>query len=330
MSFKKPLLAVSDLSVQLKTEAGLLTIIENISFEIGEREVFAIVGESGCGKSISSLALTRLLPANQVRYPSGSVLFRDQDLIRINEEDLRKIRGREIAYIFQEPFSSLNPLQRVGKQMIEGFLLHGLGTEKEGIEKAIYLLKKVGITDAELRLNQYPNQFSGGMLQRVSIAMALMCDPKLLIADEPTSAIDVTIQLQLIDLLLQLKKDINMSILFISHDIGLVSHLAERIAVMYAGKIVEMGTVEEVIDSPKHPYSKALINAYPTGDKIGKRLEIIEGMVPSPADYPKGCHYYKRCTKKEAVCESNEPPEKFFSETQKAFCYTIGGNDVRS
>ena len=208
--------------------------------------------------------------------------------------------------------------------MIEGFLYHKLGDKKQALEKAKRLLLRVGISDAEQRLNQYPNQFSGGMLQRVSIAMALMCDPKLLIADEPTSAIDVTIQLQLIELLLELKSEINMSILFISHDIGLVSNIADRIAVMYAGKIVEMGKTEEVIDSPKHPYARALIDAYPTKDKLGKRLQIIEGIVPNPKDYPIGCHFYDRCREAIDKCKIGEPPFKKITNTQTIQCYVVG------
>jgi len=318
-----PLLQIENLRVQLQTEEGNLSIIENISFGIKKSEIFALVGESGCGKSITAVSLTRLLPSNQASYPSGSVLFDGKNLLTCSIEELRKIRGKEIAYIFQEPFSALNPLQKIGDQLIEGYLLHKLGNRESALAKAEILLNRVGITDAKSRLDQYPNQFSGGMLQRVSIAMALMCDPKLLIADEPTSAIDVTIQLQLIELLLELKNEIQMSILFISHDIGLVSHLADRIGVMYAGKLVEIGTTSEVIDSPKHPYAKALIEAYPTKEKLGKRLQVIEGIVPSPKDYPKGCHYYDRCKERIDQCKQSEPVFKKLSETQLIQCFVV-------
>ncbi len=318
------LISVRDLSVQLQTEEGKLSIIEKISFEILESEIFAIVGESGCGKSITALALTRLLPSNQASYPTGSVIFKDNNLLACSDDMLRAIRGQEIAYIFQEPFSALNPLQKVGDQLIEGFILHGLGDKRQALEKAEYLLKKVGITDAKQRLDQYPSQFSGGMLQRVSIAMALMCDPKLLIADEPTSAIDVTIQLQLIDLLMELKNEIKMSILFISHDIGLVSNIANRIGVMYAGKMVEIGNTSEVIDTPKHPYAKALIEAYPSQDKLGKRLQIIEGLVPSPKNYPIGCHFFERCKERINSCKESEPIFKKFSDSQIVQCSVVG------
>lgn len=318
------LISVKDLSVQLFTEEGKLSIIENISFSIGRSEIFALVGESGCGKSITALSLTQLLPSNQASYPSGSIIFEEEDLTQCSIEKLRSIRGKDITYIFQEPFSSLNPLQKIGDQLIEGFLLHKLGDKEAALAKAEALLKRVGITDAKQRLDQYPNQFSGGMLQRVSIAMALMCDPKLLIADEPTSAIDVTIQLQLIELLLELKAEIKMSILFISHDIGLVSNIADRIGVMYAGKLVEVGTTAEVIDSPKHPYAKALIDAYPTKDKLGKRLQIIDGIVPTPRDYPKGCHFYDRCSERVSMCKEKDPIFKNLSETHIVQCFVVG------
>ncbi|GBF51045.1 ABC transporter ATP-binding protein [Leptospira ryugenii] len=315
------LLDVRDLSVSLHTEHGTVGIIEGISFAIQKGEIFALVGESGCGKSISSLSLTRLLPANTAEYPKGEVLFLGKDLLKLPEGELRKIRGKEIAYIFQEPFSALNPLHKIGAQLTEGFLYHGLGNERQALDKAEYLLTKVGITDVKQRLNQYPNQFSGGMLQRVSIAMALMCDPKLLVADEPTSAIDVTIQLQLIELLLELKREIGMSILFISHDIGLVSHVADRIGVMYAGKLVEFGKTDDVIDHTLHPYAKALIEAYPSSNSFGKRLLTIDGIVPSPKDYPEGCHFFDRCRVRMDICKRQDPPFRTFSTSHIVQCH---------
>ncbi|MDF3819850.1 ABC transporter ATP-binding protein [Leptospira sp. 96542] len=318
-------LEVKDLSVTIRTEEGNLPIINKVSFYINKGETLAVVGESGCGKSITSLAITKLLPSNTVHYPSGEVFFQNQDLIALDVNRLRSVRGKEIAYVFQEPFTALNPLHTVGKQMIESFLLHKLGTLEEAKNKAIYLLERVGITDAKLRMNQYPNQFSGGMLQRVCIAMALMCDPKLLIADEPTSAIDVTIQLQLIELLKELKKDLGTAILFISHDIGLVSNIADRIIVMYAGEMIETGTVNDVIDSPQHPYTQALIAAYPNQTNIGKKLVTIEGLVPSPRNYPVGCRFHTRCKQKIANCESMRPGLTQMSETHSTNCFLYGG-----
>lgn len=318
---------VKDLSIQIKTDDGILPIVDSLNFHLVKGETLALVGESGCGKSITSLALTKLLPSNTTLYPTGSILFEDHDLLKATPDHLRSVRGKEISYVFQEPFSALNPLHKIGAQLIEGFLLHGLGSKEEAEEKAIYLLERVGITDAKLRLGQYPNQFSGGMLQRVCIAMALMCDPKILIADEPTSAIDVTIQLQLIELLKELRKENGMSVLFISHDIGLVSHIADRIAVMYAGKIIEQGTVAEVIDHPKHPYTKALISAYPTHENIGKKLVTIEGIVPSPKSYPTGCRFHTRCSEKLPVCNQSVPKAVSMSEYQLVECFLYGGKE---
>ncbi|TGL44544.1 ABC transporter ATP-binding protein [Leptospira perdikensis] len=318
---------VKDLSIQIKTDDGILSIVDSLNFHLVKGETLALVGESGCGKSITSLALTKLLPSNTTLYPTGSILFEGNDLLQSSPEHLRSVRGKEISYVFQEPFSALNPLHRIGAQLVEGFLLHGLGSKQEAEEKAVYLLERVGITDAKLRLGQYPNQFSGGMLQRVCIAMALMCDPKILIADEPTSAIDVTIQLQLIELLKELRKENGMSVLFISHDIGLVSHITDRIAVMYAGKIIEQGSVAEVIDSPKHPYTRALISAYPTHENIGKKLVTIDGIVPSPKSYPRGCRFHTRCNEKLPVCNQSVPKAVSMSEYQSVECFLYGGKE---
>lgn len=327
MSSKEKAIDVKDLSIQIKTDEGILPIVSEISFHLDKGETLALVGESGCGKSITCLALTKLLPSNTTIYPTGSVLFDGFDLMKSSSEHLRSVRGKEISYVFQEPFSSLNPLHKIGKQLVESFLLHGLGSIEEAENKAIYLLERVGITDAKQRLEQYPNQFSGGMLQRVCIAMALMCDPKILIADEPTSAIDVTIQLQLIELLKELRKEHGMSVLFISHDIGLVSHIADRIAVMYAGKIVEQGNVDLVIDSPKHPYTKALISAYPTHENIGKKLVTIDGIVPSPKSYPSGCRFHTRCKEKMEICDSKIPYPSLDKESQIVECFLYGGRE---
>lgn len=320
-------ITVNNLSIEIKTDDGILPIVSGISFDLEKGETLALVGESGCGKSITSLALTKLLPANTTLYPTGSITFQGTDLLKANSDHLRSVRGREITYVFQEPFSALNPLHKIGNQLVESFLHHGLGSREEAENKAIYLLERVGITDAKHRLEQYPNQFSGGMLQRVCIAMALMCDPKILIADEPTSAIDVTIQLQLIELLKELKKEHGMSVLFISHDIGLVSHIADRIAVMYAGKIVEQGNVDLVVDTPKHPYTKALISAYPNHENIGKKLITIDGIVPSPKSYPSGCRFHTRCKEKLEICHTKVPNPTKVTESQIVECFLYGGNE---
>lgn len=313
-------LSVQNLSIQMKTEDGIISIVDQVSFSVNKGEIFSLVGESGCGKTMTALAITKLLPYQTTTYPTGVVYFKNTDILQTKPEDLRSIRGTGIAYIFQEPFSSLNPLQKIGEQLIEGFLLHKLGTVEDAKAKAIRLLERVGITDPKTRLEHYPNQFSGGMLQRVCIAMALMCDPQLLIADEPTSAIDVTIQVQLVQLLKDLQKEKGMGILFISHDIGLVSQIADRIGVMYAGKLIEVGTVEDIIETPSHPYTKALVSAYPSENNLGKKLITIDGIVPIPKNYPIGCRFRDRCQSKKEVC-SQEPPVISISQTQFSLCH---------
>ncbi len=301
------ILGIENLNLDLNLGEVRIPILHNISFTVQKGEFVSLVGESGCGKSMCALAITRLLPSNLVTYKSGKIDFLGKDLLSISKEEIQKIRGNDIAYIFQEPFSSLNPLHKISDQLIEGFLIHGKGTRKEAIEKASYLLYRVGITDIPERLKSYPNQMSGGMLQRICIAMALMCDPILLIADEPTSAIDVTIQSQLIELLFELKREMNLSILFISHDIALVSSISDRIQVMYAGCIVESGSTDQVIDSALHPYTSALLLAYPSIQSQKQRLIPIPGMVPSPYDYPKGCHFQDRCKYTMDICREKKP-----------------------
>ncbi|MCX7998265.1 MAG: ABC transporter ATP-binding protein, partial [Leptospiraceae bacterium] len=250
-----PLLSVRNFYLDFFVNNKSLPILQDLSFDILEGEILALVGESGCGKSVTSLAITKLLPINLASYKSGEIFFRNKNILNSSEEELVEIRGKEIAYIFQDPFTSLNPIMKIKKQIIESYIIHISPNEKEAIEKAEYLLQKVGITEVQERLESYPGQMSGGMLQRICIAMALMCDPKLLIADEPTSALDVTVQAQLVELLLDLKEELKMSILFISHDIGLVGYLADRIAVMYAGQIIEIGKKQNVIQNPLHPYT---------------------------------------------------------------------------
>ncbi|TGL62823.1 ABC transporter ATP-binding protein [Leptospira sarikeiensis] len=301
------ILKVSDLNLELSKEGIFVPLLENINFEIRKGEVLALVGESGCGKSVCSSAITKLLPKEFFRYASGEILFNGEDLLKVDQETLRKIRGRKISYVFQDPFSSLNPLSKIKNQMTEGFLNQGLGTYKEAIEKAEYLLGAVGITDIKLRLDCYPHQLSGGILQRVGIGMSLMCDPELLIADEPTSALDVTVQAQLLDLLLKLKEKMNLSVLFISHDFGLVSHIADRICVLYAGRISELGTVDQVLDTPNHPYTKDLLDSLPSHFSQTGVFRPIEGKLPSPGNYPKGCHYSDRCDSVFSHCKTTKP-----------------------
>jgi oligopeptide/dipeptide ABC transporter ATP-binding protein len=322
------ILEVKNFSLDLRTEAGDLPVLSDINFYIKRGEFLSLVGESGCGKSVCALSITKLLPKKLAVYKSGEVLFNGINLLEEPSSSIQKIRGNDISYIFQEPFSSLNPLHRIQDQMIEGYIAHNKGSKLQAIEKARYLLGRVGITDIDERLKSYPNQMSGGMLQRISIAMALMCDPILLVADEPTSAIDVTIQSQLIELLFELKKEMNLSVLFISHDIALVSYLSDRINVMYAGCMVESGSVEQVIDQSKHPYTQALLKAYPSIKDDNQDLEPIPGMVPSPSDYPIGCHFTERCTKAMDQCKLSKPKLQVTDASHEVSCFLYGGQNA--
>ncbi|MBM9498812.1 ABC transporter ATP-binding protein [Leptospira sp. 201903071] len=317
------LLQVKNFSLDLFSENRWLPVLQNLTFDVKQGEILSLIGESGCGKSLTALALTRLIPSNISRVKSGEILYQGKDLLKLSSEELRKVRGKEISYVFQEPFAALNPLMKIEDQMIEAYLMHISSNRKEAIEKAEHLLSSVGITDIKQRLYSYPNQMSGGILQRISIAMALMCDPSLLVADEPTSAIDVTIQAQLVELLLNLQKQNQMSILFISHDFGLVGTIAHRIAVMYAGRIAEVGDTDSVIDSPNHPYTIDLLRSIPSLAKSVHDLLPIQGIVPSPDQYPHGCHYSTRCGSVFHLCKENKP--ELFSiakgESHQSACF---------
>ena len=317
------LLEVKNLFLDIVLPHSILPVIQDVSFNLKKGEILSLVGESGCGKSVCSMSLTRLLPVNLIRYKEGEIRFGEKNLISLPNEELRKIRGKEIAYIFQDPFTSLNPLKKIKDQLTESYLIHISPDKNQAIKKAKELLSSVGLTDLDTRLHAYPNQMSGGMLERISIAMALMCEPQLLIADEPTSALDVTIQAQLVDLLLGLKKERNMSILFISHDMGLVSALSDRIAVMYAGQIVETGTIDEIVENPRHPYTKALIASVPSGLKLKKeeKLKTIPGIVPSPDKYPAGCHFSTRCESVLEKCKLEKPKVFTVSDGHGSRCF---------
>jgi peptide/nickel transport system ATP-binding protein len=316
------LLEISNLSLNINSQGIELPILRNVEFTINQGDVLAIVGESGCGKSITALSITKLIPEKISSYISGSILFNKKDILKFSKTELESIRGKEISYIFQDPFSSLNPLMKIKDQIVESYLLHISNNYNEAIQKAEYLLNKVGINDVSSRMESYPGQLSGGMLQRVSIAMALMCDPKLLIADEPTSALDVTIQSQLLDLLIQLKRENNMAILFISHDIGLVSNIADNIIVMYAGQVIEESNYLNILQNSLHPYTKALIESVPTINSIlnGKELVTISGIVPSPQNYPNGCNFSDRCNAIIDKCTKFKP-DYFQRESSRVRCF---------
>lgn len=293
-----PLLSVNNLVTHFPTRAGLVRAVDGVSFQIGLGELLGLVGESGCGKSITALSIMRLV-APPGRIVSGEVIFDGNDLLKLSDDKMRAIRGDDIAMIFQDPMTSLNPVYTVGEQIAEAVRLHRNESRAKAMESAIAAMDEVAIPDARRRVRDYPHQLSGGMRQRVMIAMALACDPKLLIADEPTTALDVTIQAQILELLDTLRRDRGLSVLLITHDLGVVAEVADRVAVMYTGRIVEESPVEEIFAHPRHPYTEGLLRSVPklTERDIAKRhrLSTIEGTVPNPAALPPGCHFAPRC-----------------------------------
>ena len=302
------LLSVEGLSVAFNTEQGRVRVVEDVSFQLGAGETLGLVGESGCGKSVTAQTIMRLLPSPPSRIEGGRIVFEGEDLVGLPDSRMRRIRGDRIGMVFQEPMTSLNPTQRVGRQIAEVLSLHrGLGY---GDAKALVVstLKKVGIGNAERRLEQYPHELSGGLRQRVMIAMAIVCGPKLLIADEPTTALDVTIQAQIMELLQALQSDLGLSILLITHDLGIVAEMCRTMVVMYAGRIVESGPSAEIFTRPRHPYSAGLINSSPRHARKGERLPTISGLVPPPGQRGIGCNFADRCPRTLAKCHIEAPP----------------------
>ncbi|HYY24372.1 MAG TPA: ABC transporter ATP-binding protein [Candidatus Udaeobacter sp.] len=303
------LIEVKNLRTSFFTPEGEVRAVDGVSFEIGEGKTLGLVGESGCGKSVTSLSIMRLVPSPPGRIVGGEILYRGRDLLKLSNEEMRKMRGNEISMIFQEPMTSLNPVFTVGNQIGEAIRLHqGLG-KKETRAKTIEMLRLVKIGDAESRVDAYPHQLSGGMRQRVMIAMALSCNPSLLIADEPTTALDVTIQAQILELMKELQQRMGMALLLITHDLGVVAERADQVAIMYAGKIVERASARAIFARPFHPYTVGLLNSLPgTGAKKKKRLDAIPGVVPSLLQLPNGCRFRDRCPKAQTVCAETEPP----------------------
>jgi oligopeptide/dipeptide ABC transporter ATP-binding protein len=293
-------------------------IISDVSFDVKPGETVCIVGESGCGKSLTSLAIMGLLPQHG-KILNGSIIFNNVDLTKKTTKELSRIRGNEISMIFQEPMTSLNPVHTVGKQIAEAILIHQSVSKKQAWQQAVELLKLVGIPSPETRVKSYPHEMSGGMRQRVMIAMALACHPKLLIADEPTTALDVTIQAQILEEMNALKKQFNMSILMITHDLGVVSEMADRVIVMYAGKVVEYADVKTLFKNPKHPYTQGLIASIPKMDEEVEELAIIPGTVPSAEDMPQGCRFSTRCPFATDLCTSQAP--KLYGNEQRVSCW---------
>jgi peptide/nickel transport system ATP-binding protein/oligopeptide transport system ATP-binding protein len=301
---RKPLLTVTDLVTQFDTEDGRVTAVDGVSFDVMPGETLGIVGESGSGKSVTALSVIRLIQTPPGRIAGGRVTFKGRDLLGLPDHEMREIRGDEISMIFQEPMTSLNPLFTVGDQIMEAVLLHQDRDRQRARERAVEMLRKVGIPSPEKRVDQYPHQMSGGMRQRVMIAMALACNPSLLIADEPTTALDVTIQAQILDLIGKLKQDTGASVMLITHDLGVIAETADRVIVMYAGQIVETGDVDTIFDRPMHPYTSGLLQSIPRLTEDKDRLHSIEGIVPSPFDMPKGCRFAPRCPLADAQCTS--------------------------
>ncbi len=303
----KPLLELNNLSTSFFTDKGEIRAVEDVSFSIQPGQTLALVGESGCGKSVTAFSIMRLVD-QPGRIVGGKILFKGQNLLDLPEHGMRKIRGKSIGMIFQEPMTSLNPVFTIGNQIGEALQVHTDLSANEIRKEVILLLEKVRIPSPEQRIDQYPHEMSGGMKQRVMIAMALACKPDLLIADEPTTALDVTIQAQILDLLKNLQEEMGMAILLITHNLGVVAQFSRDVIVMYASKIAERASVEQLFKNPSHPYTKALLNSLPRPGERGKRLESIKGTVPSPLQYPKGCHFSTRCLDVLSQCAEQSPP----------------------
>ena len=303
----KDLLEVKNLKTYFNTEDGLIKSVDNISFKIKEGETLAVVGESGCGKSITSMSIMRLIPNPPGEIVGGEIIFEGKDILKYTDAEMMKMRGNQISVIFQEPMTSLNPVFTAGEQIGEAIMLHRNVGEKEARKEAIEALKLVGIPRADEIVDSYPHELSGGMRQRVMIAMAVSCNPKLLIADEPTTALDVTIHAQILDLMRDLKEKLKTSIMLITHDLGVVAEMADYVVVMYAGKIVEEASVLELYKSPMHPYTIGLLQSKPIINKETNRLYSIPGQVPNPLDMPTGCYFNPRCSKATDKCRQVPP-----------------------
>ncbi len=323
------LLEVDNLQTYFPTRAGVVKAVNDVSFYIDEGELLGLVGESGCGKSITALSIMRLI-APPGRIAGGSIKFKSEDLLNVSETRMREIRGNDIAMIFQDPMTSLNPVYTVGEQIAEALRLHRNLNKKDALDAAIESMKEVAMPAPERRIKDYPHQLSGGMRQRVMIAMALACNPELLIADEPTTALDVTIQAQILELLDNLRKTRQLAVLLITHDLGVVAEVADRVAVMYTGKIVEESGVNEIFEKPKHPYTQGLLHSVPKLRGVGEaketRLSTIEGTVPSPTNLPDGCHFAPRCEFRMEICTRGEIPLYDLENDVKVRCVLYDEN----
>lgn len=322
MADDKTLLRVENLNAWFYTEEGIVKALENVSFSVGRGEILELVGETGCGKSVTSACIMRLIPSPPGKIIGGKILFEGEDLAQATPERMRQIRGKDIAMIFQDPMSSLNPVFTVGRQVEEAIRVHNPGMSAAQIhERAAEMFKKVNIPDPERSMKRYPHQFSGGMKQRVMIAMALSCNPRMLIADEPTTALDVSIQAQILSLIKDLQKDFGSSIMLISHDLGVIATMAQKVAVMYAGSIIEYGSVRQIFEHPLHPYTQGLLGAIPRLDQAQEYLEVIPGALPNLLHLPEGCKFRARCSRATERCARERPTAVEAEEGHEVACY---------
>ncbi|MDC3414351.1 ABC transporter ATP-binding protein [Terrihalobacillus insolitus] len=324
------LLQVNDLVTQFRTAEGNLSAVRGVSFSVNKGETLCVVGESGCGKSITSLSIMGLLPSNG-EITGGSILFNNEELTTKTEDQLRRMRGNQISMIFQEPMTALNPVFTIGYQLREPLMIHRNMTKNEANRKAVELLEEVGIPDPVKKLKQFPHELSGGMRQRVMIAMALACKPSLLIADEPTTALDVTIQAEILDLIDDLKRDMDMGVVFVTHDMGVVAEIADRVMVMYAGEVVEIGNVEDIFNDPQHPYTKGLLASVPNIDEESQTFDAIPGTLPNLNEKIDGCRFHPRCPFATDKCREQSPPAFSVGETHQSKCWLQEvNNNVKS
>ena len=317
-----PLLQVRDLKTYFFTDDGVVKAVDGVSWDVEQGETLGLVGESGCGKSVTALSLLRLIATPPGKIVAGEVLFEGEDLLKLDEDDIRRIRGNKIAMVFQEPMTSLNPVLTIGRQMTESLELHLKMDRNASRRRAVQLLEMVGIPEGESRVDDYPHQFSGGMRQRVMIAMALSCNPKLLLADEPTTALDVTIQAQVLEILARLSRELGTAVVIITHNLGVVARYADRVNVMYAGKIVESASAKELYAHPRHPYTVGLLKSVPRLDEVRKtKLEVIEGSPPDLIRMGPGCSFYPRCTFRVDRCAEETPPLMQVADRHHAACW---------
>ena len=316
------LLEIKDLKVSFQTFFGEVEAVRGISLHVNKGETVALVGESGCGKSVTASSIMQLLPMPPAFYKGGEILFNGEDIVKKSEKEMQSIRGSEISMIFQDPMTSLNPTMKVGKQIVEGLVKHGKLSFREAEEKAIEMLDLVSVPQSEKRVKQYPHEFSGGMRQRVMIALAMVSNPQLLIADEPTTALDVTVQAQILDLMKSIQEKFGTSIILITHDLGVVADISDRIIVMYAGQLLEEGLVDEVFKEPRHPYTKKLLGSVPRLDM--DRMEILHSIHGTPPDLyipPKGCPFFDRCDKAMVICKEHMPEREYHTDSHYSCCW---------